>query len=376
MVRVDPDGQTLVAGSVAPGAEVTILLDGAEVVTTPTDADGRFVAMFTMTPGASGRLMTMTAKLADGSTVALGGQVAIAAIAAPQAAPEPAPASEPVQTAEAPAAAAAAASAGAEASPPAETAAVEPPAAEAPAPTAVAVNEAGAQVLQAPAPEVGANVTLETIAYPTPERVQFGGRGTPGNFVRLYLDSAPLGEPAPIGQNGAWNLTVPGIAPGIHTLRVDEVDASGKVTSRYETPFKRETVEALAAATQAPQSAEPAPDAQAPAPQSAEPPATAQSAGPEAPENAQTAQSAEPSDAAPDAPATPEAPAAPAAEATPAPGGLVSVTVQPGFTLWGIARSEFGDGFMYVQVWEANRDKIRDPDLIYPGQVFTLPAAP
>ena len=51
----------------------------------------------------------------------------------------------------------------------------------------------------------------------------------------------------------------------------------------------------------------------------------------------------------------------------------VSVTVQPGFTLWRIAREQFGDGVMYVQVFEANKDKIRDPDLIYPGQVFTIP---
>ena len=58
--------------------------------------------------------------------------------------------------------------------------------------------------------------------------------------------------------------------------------------------------------------------------------------------------------------------------AKPAP---VSLTVQPGFTLWGIAKSEFGDGVLYVQVYEANKDKIRDPDLIYPGQVFTLPGA-
>ena len=52
------------------------------------------------------------------------------------------------------------------------------------------------------------------------------------------------------------------------------------------------------------------------------------------------------------------------------------MTVQPGYTLWGIAKSEFGDGVMYVQVFEANKDRIRDPDLIYPGQVFTIPKAP
>jgi nucleoid-associated protein YgaU len=63
-------------------------------------------------------------------------------------------------------------------------------------------------------------------------------------------------------------------------------------------------------------------------------------------------------------------PAAVVAEAPPAP---VSVTVQPGFTLWAIAEGQYGDGVLYVQVFEANRGQIRDPDLIYPGQVFTLP---
>ncbi|MEM6595535.1 MAG: LysM peptidoglycan-binding domain-containing protein, partial [Pseudomonadota bacterium] len=50
-----------------------------------------------------------------------------------------------------------------------------------------------------------------------------------------------------------------------------------------------------------------------------------------------------------------------------------AITVQPGFTLWGISRERYGDGFAYVRIFEANRDLIRDPDLIYPGQVFTLP---
>lgn len=49
------------------------------------------------------------------------------------------------------------------------------------------------------------------------------------------------------------------------------------------------------------------------------------------------------------------------------------ITVQPGATLWAIARDRYGDGIRYVQVFEANRDLIRNPDLIYPGQVFGLP---
>ena len=55
--------------------------------------------------------------------------------------------------------------------------------------------------------------------------------------------------------------------------------------------------------------------------------------------------------------------------------GEVVVTVQPGFTLWRIATETLGEGVLYVQVFEANKDQIRDPDLIYPGQVFTIPAA-
>ena len=49
------------------------------------------------------------------------------------------------------------------------------------------------------------------------------------------------------------------------------------------------------------------------------------------------------------------------------------VTVQPGNTLWAIARERYGMGILYVRVFEANRDKIRDENLIYPGQIFELP---
>lgn len=52
---------------------------------------------------------------------------------------------------------------------------------------------------------------------------------------------------------------------------------------------------------------------------------------------------------------------------------VVQVTVQPGNTLWAIAKDNYGDGIQYVKVFNANRDRIRNPDLIYPGQVFTVP---
>ncbi|WP_069299789.1 LysM peptidoglycan-binding domain-containing protein [Neptunicoccus sediminis] len=69
-----------------------------------------------------------------------------------------------------------------------------------------------------------------------------------------------------------------------------------------------------------------------------------------------------------------EAPAELAAAARNAP-DKSTVVVQPGHTLWALAESRYGDGVKYVQIFRANRDRIRDADLIYPGQVFDLPEA-
>jgi nucleoid-associated protein YgaU len=49
------------------------------------------------------------------------------------------------------------------------------------------------------------------------------------------------------------------------------------------------------------------------------------------------------------------------------------LVVQPGNSLWRIARRIYGSGIRYTVIHAANRDQIRDPNLIYPGQVFRLP---
>lgn len=54
--------------------------------------------------------------------------------------------------------------------------------------------------------------------------------------------------------------------------------------------------------------------------------------------------------------------------------GTGSVVVQPGNSLWRIARRSYGAGVRYTVIYEANKDQIRDPDLIYPGQVFAVPS--
>jgi nucleoid-associated protein YgaU len=57
-------------------------------------------------------------------------------------------------------------------------------------------------------------------------------------------------------------------------------------------------------------------------------------------------------------------------------GGTEVITVQPGFTLWGMAHDRFGEGILYVQIFEENRDQIEDPDWIFPGQIFRMPDLP
>ena len=54
------------------------------------------------------------------------------------------------------------------------------------------------------------------------------------------------------------------------------------------------------------------------------------------------------------------------------PPGRIAI-IQPGDHLWKIARQRYGSGFEFTLIYEANKDQIRDPNLIYPGQVFTLP---
>lgn len=180
-----------------------------------------------------------------------------------------------------------------------------------PAPgAAVLMSDAdGVRVIQpAPgdaSPEVMAVVALDAISYSDTGAVELSGRGASDGFVRVYLDNTPV-TTSRIATDGSWQSDLPEVDTGVYTLRIDEVDADGNVTSRVETPFKREDEALLADATQA--------------------------------------------------------------------GKLVqAVTVQPGYTLWGISRRNYGEGIEYVRIFEANRDRIRDPDLIYPGQVFTIP---
>ena len=75
------------------------------------------------------------------------------------------------------------------------------------------------------------------------------------------------------------------------------------------------------------------------------------------------------------APAQPAAPApAPAATGTGGGGGGTTYTVKKGDNLWTLAKKFYGSGADYTKIYEANKDTIgKNPNLIYPGQTFTIP---
>lgn len=170
----------------------------------------------------------------------------------------------------------------------------------------------GVEVLQSANPErplAMDRIELDTISYSDAGDVQLAGRAQGQSTVRIYLDNERVTD-LDADPQGRWTGQLDGVEPGVYTLRLDEVGADGQVLSRIETPFKREPPEALRV---------PQPGA--------------------------------------------------AAER----GSIRAVTVQKGDTLWAISRDRYGEGLLYVRVFEANRDNIRNPDLIYPGQVFSLP---
>jgi nucleoid-associated protein YgaU len=340
VVRVEADGSTLIAGRAAPGSEIIVMIDGEEAGRATAGADGNFVALLDLGASDSVRAVSLIARAPDGTQVESVQVVVLSPsptqpepqpepqVAAADAAPQPteadtgaaeqpatAPAT-PTETATAPAS---------EPEPAVDTAAAEAAtdtatagptgdqtAESAPAaPTVILADESGVRVLQ-PAetePEVMSNVVIDAITYDSAGEVSLAGRGTGEGFVRLYLDNQPIGEVS-VQPGGQWSADLPDVDTGVYTLRIDEIDNAGEVVSRVETPFKREAAEVIQAL--------------------------------DLEEGGE--------------------------------GRRISlVTVQPGNTLWGISSRAYGDGILFVKVFEANRDRIRDADLIYPGQVFTVP---
>jgi nucleoid-associated protein YgaU len=246
------------------------------------------------------------------------------------------------------------------------------------------------QVVQVPAKPAlppSKTVNLDTVDYDQTGNIVFGGRGPAGSKVQLYVDNNPYGL-ADINDKGTWSFA--GAAPlavGPHALRADEIGSNGVVKSRIEMPFYREepakvaTVPATAATPEAPKPVEVATAQEIPVPAAAS--EVTEAAAPEAPATAETPADAAPAEAVPAVEPAADEPAVvaaqvPAAAESAADQPVVAPTqviIQPGNNLWKLSRQIYGKGIMYTVIYEANKDQIRKPELIYPGQIFLTPDA-
>jgi hypothetical protein len=209
-------------------------------------------------------------------------------------------------------------------------------------------------VTQVPAEDAVAaskDVQLNAVDYDSAGNIVFTGRALPGSTVRFYVDNQLAGE-VPVELSGRWIFKGGKQVPvGQHMLRADQVDQTGKVLSRIELPFLRETEETVAAAQQPAPAEQPVAKVEAPA----------------APE--QKVATAEPETVAPAAPVIPK-PAAKMAGEQMVPQRIV---IQPGHNLWKLSRQIYGRGKLYTVIYKANKDQLRSPHRIYPGQILTAP---
>lgn len=278
VVRLSQEGDTVLAGRAAPGAEVTVRDGDKSLGTVKADERGEWVLVPTDRLAPGSRALTLEAKQPDGTLRKGQDQVVVVV-------PEPGkdiagrPAATPAQ--EEPLALLV----------PAE------PKAEGEAPVAT-------RVLQRPSlpgsvETASGDLTLDVVDYDADGNLRLSGRGLSAAGVAAYLDNNAIGTTI-VDARGLWTL-VPDkpVAPGVYTLRLDQLNG-GKVVSRLELPFSR---------------------------------------------------------------------AAPLTDFA----GQAFVVVQPGNSLWRIARRVMGEGDRFTVIYQANKDQITDPDLIYPGQIFEVP---
>jgi hypothetical protein len=161
----------------------------------------------------------------------------------------------------------------------------------------------------------GGAVMVDAVETEAGGKLFVSGRSSPRAAVRLYLnDSYQASTTAAANGRFAFTTVNEGIRPGSgYRVRLDEVDpGSGAIRSRAEVPFEAASLANSPAA----------------------------SAG------------------------------SPAAVTTPK---ASTAIVSRGDSLWRISRAAYGDGARYTVIYDANHNQIRNPDRIYPGQVFVLP---
>jgi hypothetical protein len=332
--RFEPDGAFLVSGTAAPQQPLSVMIDGLEVKRVDVGADGTFLVIGFLGFSDSPRIMTLVGD-PDGAALVAERTFIFDANPAPVVAQDPVAIDtttvdsavdgepptieitendqdtpEPAPTQDTAAPAAAVDTVGV-----AQAVDTAIPDAAPATPAILAISGDGVEIVQPamPAdtpPEVMSNVALDTITYDPQGEVVLQGRALGQGFVQVYVDNMPVSR-LPVDAQGRWRGDLPDVDTGVYTLRIDEIDSAGDVVSRIETPFLREDPAAIVETM--------------------------------------------------------------AAEVGSPEFSIATRTIQPGNTLWAIAEERYGSGVLYVNVFEANKDRIRDPDLIYPGQVFLMP---
>ncbi|TNF23070.1 MAG: LysM peptidoglycan-binding domain-containing protein [Rhodobacteraceae bacterium] len=395
LIRVEQDGAALVAGKGAPRAEVTVFLDGTAIAETRAGADGKFASLMDLAPSPQPRLMTL-AMTVEGARIFAETEVIVAPFG-PKPAPlaETEPAAPPEDTAIADAGAIpdpeeTAAPPEAETPPPeaqdqasGETDAGQDKAsdiaqAETPAADPVASESAATDVTAAPADtgdETPAPVVTTTIVPPAqaPSEDPAPALATPSGIAERTAppDPLPEAETAPrllaSDEEGVRVLPGPVVLDrvAIDTISYDDagdVALAGRGAGAQGGGFVRVYLDNSPITTSR-----------------IRPDGSWRVTLPEVDKGVYVLRVDEVDEdgAVKSRAETPfqredRETLERAAEGTG--GGPAKIlTVQPGNTLWQIARDRYGEGILYVRVFEANRNQIRDPDLIYPGQVFDLP---
>ncbi|MCJ2121808.1 LysM peptidoglycan-binding domain-containing protein [Methylobacterium sp. J-077] len=335
IVRVEPNGDAVVAGRGAPEAVIEMLVDGKPVARATADANGQFALVPPALPAGSSALrLRMTTK--DGH--AADSRQSVAVDVAPNRD------RQPLVALTAPDAATVVLSQPGAPEPAAGTGAQQAKTAPPGKPAVAATGKAqAAQIVSVDVQESG--------------RLFVTATGTPGAKLRLYLNDTLI-APGSVGPDGRASFTIGrGIKPGQYQVRIDQIDPrTGKVAARAEVPLAVPEPTRIAAG-------EGAGRGPADKPTLGGGPGTARP-------RAENPSSAEMPSALSQNPAEARGPARAGAVFVPE---ITTAKISRGDNLWRISQRTYGRGERYTVIYDANQDQIRDPDRIYPGQIFILP---
>ena len=351
VVRVEPTGEMVLAGRGAPDTTIALLGDGRVLGEARTDAGGHF-AMLPPALQAGDHALTLRQATEGASPVASRQSVAVSvpgrgkgavvvALAEPGAATKVLEAPSASVTGQSPTAT----------DQPSEPSSQSAAAPEPPA-TPTASPAAQALVVQSVELENGSGF------YAT-------GAAAPGTKLHLYLNNSHLADVA-AAANGDWSVKIrKGLTGGHYVVRADGSTNGNAVTARAEVPFDVP----LAMADARPGTRRP-PDRPVATSAEPKPPASIEPEGGVPQQDLARAAAALPLQA----PSARDLAAKPA-EAHAIIEEITTTSVRAGDNLWDISRARLGEGRRYTRIFAANAAQIRDPRLIYPGQVFVLPDA-